>query len=270
MTAQPIKQEQAQGTTTPPTPPLPFGRMEVLNVDGASMPELNTAMRQTIFRPPKKENRLKEWARQKMTKWLIKEEYGKKRFRIIHRIKLAFVHPLLKYIQFKFGKYMVQNLDDIPANWWNNHLRMFYWCFADKGLEDMWKYMHWYQNPGHFKKQGYNTPQEFFDNYILKHSGYNLSHRHRQLLIKIWMTEVQEDTVDREWINMGVLHLAKECARHYGVAEEELKKIPEPGQFPIYLSTGPHSPNYFLRNRKDKVWYPPKPKEKGAGTAKNT
>jgi len=47
----------------------------------------------------------------------------------------------------------------------------------------------------------------------------------------------------------------------YGVSLKESQKVPIPGDYPVYLSSGPHYPEYFGKNAMLPIWSPPPPKE---------
>jgi hypothetical protein len=231
--------------------------VKMMEVDEGSALKLKKAMNQSIFRPGKKDNWLKERIRRFMVGWLKKNDYRQNRFHVIHHVvKTGIVHKILKFISWKMRKYIIKDINDIPKEWWNNHLRMFYWSFADKGLYDMWLKMFYVQGYNKFKDQ-YKDQQDFVDRFI-NAPIMGLSHGHRKLLIDIWMTEMLEDTIDREWVNMSILRLTKAMCVHYGVSETELAKIPEPGKFPVYLSITQDNPEYYFRFMDTPVWQVPK------------
>lgn len=248
-------------------------KAKVENVRIASIsPALQRAINADIFRPAPKDG----WFKRKLKTWMInyirKEDGRQKRFTVIHKIvKIGFVHPVLKWIKFKWRKFLVDKIDDIPAEWWNNHLRMYFHAF-DKGLDDLWMKVFYIQGYNRHVKQ-YPTPESFLE--AFKKSGgflgYNASHEHRRLIIQLQLTEACEDTMDREWLNMSIMRLTHYMMEHYGVSESERKKVPMPGQFPIYFSTTDKNVNYFMSNINHPVWKVPveakKDDEKDSGTA---
>lgn len=86
---------------------------------GMDMNKVVAAMNQSIFRPVPKEINEKH-----------RLQYKLSRFQIIHNgVKNAIVHPLLRFIAKRLGKFIVQNIDDIPPKWFNTHHRIFYWAW---------------------------------------------------------------------------------------------------------------------------------------------
>jgi hypothetical protein len=260
-----MEQKQAKIKKVKNPKPIRIKETDDVQIIDINSPQISNPIRealtQSIFSPPKEDKGVKGWMKRNMIKWLQKEEPTQKRFRTIHAIKLGFLHPLLKYIAHRFGRFMVKDINDIDNKWWNAHLRIMYHSF-DKGLDDMWMKMYYEQGKGKFVKD-YPTPQAFLDNFIKNETlGYNLSHRHRLLLIKVWMTEILEDSIDREWLNMAILNQTHEMMKFYGVSESEMKKVPLPGEFPIYLSITANNPGYFMANMHRKCWSPPDDKVK--------
>lgn len=177
------------------------------------------------------------------------EHHGRKRFTVIHDIlKTVFVYPALKLLGKKLGKYMVQRLEDIPDEWQNNHHRMWYNAW-EQGLLDMWYYFRY--EP--MLKSGRYTKS--FNEYLIDSKTITgQSHRGRQMAVDLWMTEILEDTVDREWFNMAIMRLTHNMMKHYGVSENEMNKVPKPGEFPIYDVNVGMNPRYFFLNHDKNVW----------------
>ena len=237
--------------------------IEIIKLDDAiandpnSMADIKYALDQSIFRPV---NVNEPWHKRKIRQFCVdylnKESAPHKRFNVIHRIvKIGIVHQMLNFVRLKLGKYLVQDINDIPEQWWNNHLRIFYHSF-EYGADDLWKKVYYVQGYQKFVKQGFDTPEKFVKHFKDKKGlfGYNASYYHRQLLIQIWMTEILEDSMDREWLNMSIMRITHEMMKHYGVSEDERNKVPKPGEFPIYYSTTANYPEYFMRYRKMPVW----------------
>lgn len=118
----------------------------------------------------------------------------------------------------------------------------------------MWVYQHREMNQWH--KQKYGTCERYLNDYIVN-GKYRASHKYRLFLLKLWITEVMEDTIDREWFNMAALNLAHEMMRFYNVSEEERKKVPQPGEFPTFTSGIELHPKYFVENMNRPVYQNP-------------
>jgi hypothetical protein len=187
---------------------------------------------------------------------ILRQELLEKRKRwmwIHYTVKKWLMYPLLKFIKKRIGKYLVKSINDIPDEWNNNWLRMFYHSF-DKGLDDMWIYMHYDMNPKHGAK--YPKFKEYLTFCRRKD---NQGDWGRRLLINIWMTEVLEDSIDREWFNMSIMNLVHSAMSFYGIADTEMKKVPKPGEFPVYKTANEFNPIYFVTNMDYPVWnLPPK------------
>ena len=194
-------------------------------------------------------------------------EIKRKRFNVIHNfLKTKLMYPILNFIAKKGGKYLVQTEQDIPAEWYNNHVRMFYHSF-EQGYHDMWYDFKFIRNTAKFKefKEDYTT---FFNND--KYSNQSPSYKSRIMALNIAATEICEDTVDREWLNMSVLRLTHSMMQHYGVSTEEMKKVPKPREFPVYDTSMEHNPKYFFENRNHKVWQPNKDEDRYKWQRKRT
>ena len=215
--------------------------------------QINRLMQKQIFRPSKPTGRFKNWYRLQLLKQLSNCEAGKPRYVRIHGLlKRRIVQPAIGIVKWLLRKHIVTRDTQIPHEWHNNHIRIFRHCFYQANW-DMWERMVWVQHKAMMQAQG--KPIGFKDSldYVewqSKAESYNF----RTSLIDIWMTEVLEDTADREWLNFAVLRITKETARHYGVTEAELAKIPNPGEFPVYLACGPNNPPYFIENANHPVW----------------
>lgn len=221
------------------------------------------AIRQSIFR--KTEGKDEE-----------EKTYNKrKRFYIIHKkLKSTIIYPILKFITMRFDKYLVKHLDDIPEEWHNNFIRIYYYSFH-KGLFDMWTHMHREMNP-RLKKKYQNIPNyldkrpgcfavneygsEDFDKYEKGHVDrrYAVGHWARKTLVNLWITEVMEDSIDREWFNFSVMNIVHETMKLYGVPKEHRDKVPWPGsdKFPVFKSGKEFNPEFHLRGIGHPVWKP--------------
>ena len=219
--------------------------------EGIKEEDMQQAVKQTIFRPAPPDTKVQGWLRNKANKYVQKSDQGRKRFVRVHMIvKAKLAYPLLKCVDKYLDKYLVRSLDEIPAQAHNNILRMFFWA-SNKGLEDMWKKFYWTMNPGGKKIQG-DTPDGFYE----RTKKNNKSHKYRETIINILLTEAAEDTVDREWLNFSCLRFTHAMMNHYGVSKEEADKVPKSGDYPIYLSTNQQNPDFFLKFIGSKVWKP--------------
>lgn len=219
----------------------------------------------SIFRPVDGDSKFTVWIKKHINDYLRSSNKAYDRFMTIHRsVKVRLIHPLLLFIEKKFKGYLVKDIDDIPRGWYNNHLRIYYDSFS-KGLEDMWGLQHYLpvrDNPdnkhirwaksqlGLTKRQP--TMQEYVTVKVLDKG--NLSQSGRMRILNIWMTEVLEDSIDREWFNFSIMRMTHSMMELYGVSEDERKKVPRPGEFPIYSSVLPTNPPYFVLNRNRPVW----------------
>jgi len=244
------------------------------NIQG-QMRKIQDAANKTIFRPiVKKPGRFELWLKKKMVSYLNKRDPYYNRFMVIHhnnktkilhrflRLGLGInlntwlLNPVYAWFKRRMKDYLIKGLDDIPAEPHNNHLRIFYWCWL-KSLDQFWtKFV--YCLPGRVDKKRFPTEQIYLDS--LKNSKMSFqdrdSHARRKLLIDLWMTEITEDTADREWLNMFLLNIYHQVHQYYG------GKVPYPGDQPMYDSGGPHNPKYFLWWDSQKLWHPPESKER--------
>jgi hypothetical protein len=189
--------------------------------------------------------------KERMIKYLNDTHPAKSRFMRIHvLVKAKLVFPGIKFLKWLLREYLVKDLNSIPNTWYNAHHRMFYWCW-DRALEDEWRLHYYDTNPDNPKSKGL-TSDEFYD----KVRKTNKSHIFRMNIIQIWMTEMLEDTVDREWCNFFVMRMTHEMMKFYGVSEAEMKKVPMPGEFPIYKCGIQINPPYFMMNRHRRNWNP--------------
>lgn len=226
-----------------------------INLNGVNIQEkireIQEAANITIFRPVEGESRIEKWIRIKMINYLRSHDPYTHRFmRIHHYTKSHLIHPILRFIQRRMRGYAIEEFTDIPAVPWNNHIRMFRWCW-EKSLDDFWtKFV--YCLPGRVNKEKHPTEQAYIDNIRKSRNTFQdkESHARRLLLINLWITEILEDTADREWLNMFMLRMYHELHKHYG------GKVPYPGQQPLYDSGGPFNPNYFMAWNKEKLWVP--------------
>ena len=183
----------------------------------------------------------------KVEKFLQYTSPEMRKWRWVHKVvKKRLIHKLLRFIERFMGKYVLSGFDEIKVCWWNNHIRMLYNC-AELALDDMYTHMIYEGNVTMNKINGKEPP--VFDEYM-NTAKKSPSYLARKLLLRLWTTEVLEDTVDREWMNMFMM-------RAYWAMHDFYKgKVPRPGQFPVYDTTKPRSIVYFFQNRNMPVWQP--------------
>lgn len=198
------------------------------------MNKIVAAMNQSIFRPVPKEINEKH-----------RLQYKLSRFQMIHNgVKNGIIHPLLRFIAKRLGKFIVNNIDDIPPKWFNTHHRIFYWAW-EQGLEDMWCYTYM---PKYQEK--YGSKENFLNTFVKDKT--NFSNHHRMLLVKIWMTEIMEDTIDREWLNFFMLRM------YWAMNDYYKGNVPTIPEHPTYSTAKEFNPDFHMQNMDRPVWYPPK------------
>lgn len=186
----------------------------------------------------------------------------------IHKfLKNMLLRPALKIMQHTVGKkYIIKEDKDIVRQWHNNHIRIFRHCYH-QSTDDIYRLLIYgasYNSARGKTKETfvkeYKDGNEFLEkhkaNWIKKgalHHGYFL----RNLLCDIWVTEMLQDTADREWCNFFNMRVCHEMMQLYGVSMEERKKVPMPGQYPLYTSGGPYDHEYFVNNVMIPEWIHP-------------
>ena len=226
-----------------------------------SQEEMNLA-NQSIFMPVvDKEGKFKLWVKRKMMDYLYNSSPQMKRYlRIHHWAKRKVFQNGIKIFRKIMNKYIIKKDEQIPKEWYNNHLRIFYNSFTI-GLKDTWEHMVW-KMPAHNQKEYHkkfkNDPEHHFYKEIVGKDHWSFCNR--KDIIGIWMAEILEDTFDREWINMTMMRITHEMMEYYGIPEEMRNRVPKPGQYPVYLSKNEHNPLYHLNFAKHpvigKIWEP--------------
>ncbi len=196
----------------------------------------------SIFRPHKGESKFTLWWKKKVVTYLTQKHPGRKRYEKIHYwAKRRVFQPGIKLLTFLLKDHMIKSLDDIPQEWYNNHIRMFYYS-SMKGIDDIWeKFIYNFK----VNKKDYPTSKDYLK-WIKKTELY--SYVNRSNAIKILCTEFLEDTVDREWVNFFMLRMWHVMNDFYG------GNVPKPGAYPMYNSTTQHNPNYFIQGMNNVVW----------------
>ena len=169
-----------------------------------------------------------------------------KRWNFIHYgFKYKLIVPLLRFMKKRLGKYLIDDLNQIPNKWYNVNLRIFYNSFMT-GLDQTWTDYLFKLKPGKFK-----TPKEY-----LEKGRQGKSYWMRKMLVDIWMTEVVEDTADREWFNKSILNMTHAVMEHYGVTAKQRAKVPTNKTYPQYMSLNNTNIPYHLFNKDRKTWRP--------------
>ena len=182
------------------------------------------------------------------------------RFLSFHQgFKCGIIYPIFNWISKKVSKYLVKELDDIDEGWHNNINRMWYWSMR-QGLWDLW--YHFKYDVKSYPKHSKLRVKKFgsFDNFV-KHYKVKkkwTSHKSRMMGLNIILTEIMEDTVDREWFNFGLLRFWHEMNDFY----KDKGGVPKPGEFPIYDVKTENYPEYFVCNMNHPVWKPNQEKER--------
>ena len=203
---------------------------------------------ENIFRPiTNKDGKFKKWIKHKMLHYVMGEDQFKKRFTQVHVIAK---NKVFKVIMKKFvrvlGDFMIQDIKDIPAQWYNNHMRIFYDSWI-KGLDDMFtELIYKLDRP---ETKGFMDSKEYLA--WVKNSRY-WSHENRKTMINVWATEIMEDTADREWLNFFMLRMMNDFYKG---------NVPKPGEYPIYTSRFSNSREYFNENKGKPVWHPEEEKK---------
>lgn len=208
-----------------------------------TLDEMRAVAGKSIFRtlPEEKGKPFLEQAKAKNFRW---NQWHK-----VFKYKVAY--PILRIISKHFRKNIISGIDDIEEAWYNNHLRMFYHCY-EKAVYDMWEHMHYAaasREPGKkCSRYGLKDFKEYLEKNIRPET--NQSHQYRLLLIKLFLTQAMEDTIDREVINFFLFNVYHEMHRLYD------GKVPKPGEWPVYMSGTDKNPRYFIENRMRPVWKP--------------
>ena len=147
--------------------------------------------------------------------------------------------------------YTIEDIDKIPNEWYNAHHRMFYHCWH-KALDSVFTKMIYPMGKCDAKK--FKSPDDYLQH--IKLSGY-WSYQNRSDIIKIWMCEIMEDTVDREWVNFFMMENYWAMHRFYN------GNVPKPNgkDFPVYKSMTQMNPEYFINGRHRPKWSPQESEE---------
>lgn len=202
---------------------------------------------ETIFRPPQPRTKgLKLWLEKKISGDNTLD-LQMRRFNRVHTItKNWMFKPVMKLLRLIMGRYAINSLDDIPLKPWNNHARMFYHCWQEALIDDFagvpfnnetgW----WFARP--FKNRFY------FKDYLTQ-SGY-WSYENRKDFINLWMTEILEDTFDRNWLDYMMIRLYWTMHEHYN------GNVPKLGEYPKYTGRICNNKQYFDKFVGKEVWIP--------------
>ena len=221
-------------------------------------------IRMNIFQPTAVE---KSWIKKHIRRlgvFMVEmTEPQQNRYIRIHKILKPFVlYPAFRFIKWIMSKkHFVDDDSKIVHEWYNNHIRIFNHAFHES-VDDILRVLVYNQklsNPKVNEKfvREFPTPQSYLDNF--KKKNINTLHpiNARHLACSVWVTEMLEDTADREMCNYLVLRMAHEVMQLYNVSAIERKKVPMPGQFPVYIANGPYNPKFFHDNFMRPIWVHP-------------
>jgi len=174
--------------------------------------------------------------------------------------RYLFIHVFLKNKMFKnglkvmkklTGKYLIKNIEEIPEKPYNNHLRIFYYCYQ-KALEDSFSGIPF--NSKELRAEVSHMKFKSRPEYVkwMQDTKY-WSYDNRMTAVGLLMMEFLEDTFDREVLNYMMIRMWHEMNKFYE------GKVPIPGEFPVYTSRFANNEPYFARFKEDrwnKVWGP--------------
>ena len=166
-----------------------------------------------------------------------------KRYNVIHYCLKKLFYPFLKIGEYIVRKYMVTHVEQVPKEWYNNHIRIFY-NTAVKSIRDTFYNVNFKID---VKRYGKDAHLDFFKPENLhKDRGFRL----RKLACDLLVTEILEDTFDREWINKTMLGMYHELHKLYK------GNVPTPEEYPVYDSKQGNDFKYFVKGIKYdfKIW----------------
>lgn len=170
------------------------------------------------------------------------KEY-KKRWNRIHKfVKQRIVHTGLKVLELLIGKYLIKDIDDIPKESCNNLIRISYHSYI-KGLEESYKrnILDWNIKQGH--------KQIMCKDDMWKYWLKNNKHCHaRILLLRLWLTEVLEDTFDRGMMDIAMIESYHQIHSLYK------GKVPTVKEYRMYNSRNGRDIKYFIDTINVPVW----------------
>lgn len=200
--------------------------------------------------------------REHMIRRLVMMRPEHKRFNKVHTwLKKFFLYNIINFSSKIINRYLITKDEDIDRYAHNNHIRIFRWCWGES-VKDIWRIYVYRQRKFKGKltdKQGNEmTSDDIVNKAINKKSR---SYMARQLARDVFVTEMLEDTADREWCNYFVLRLTHEMMNFYGVGAKARKKVPNPGEYPVYESQDQRHIGYFMQFIEEPTWIHPNHKE---------
>lgn len=197
------------------------------------------------------------WFRRKLI-WVLDMTFPDKRryYRIHFFMKNRLLHPAMKFLMKVLGKDRVKSDNDIPHEWYNNHIRLFRYCLKES-FDDIWRIMIALQKSKQREVAGERYREKSKEVLEKAKSKPSRSYKTRQFAADLWITEMCEDTVDREQCNYLCMRIFHEMAMLYGVSVEEARKVPVPGQWPVYVARAQYDPQYFIQGATFPVWQHP-------------
>lgn len=193
-------------------------------------------------------NKLNPDGTKKKIKTMDDERYERRYLRIHVIAKNFLFKPALSILKKVLGPYLIKSLKDIPAEPYNNHHRIFYYCWQE-ALIDTFIGPDWDKGEIGRRPEAKANGFDNRDDYIrwLQDTRF-WSWDNRKKVIDIWMTEIMEDSFDREWMNYFM-------TRMYWEMNELYKgNVPKPGEYPVFTGTTANNPPYFHRFIGHPVW----------------
>jgi hypothetical protein len=202
----------------------------------------------------KRDGKLSSRLREYLIKKLVLMRPEHKRFNTIHKkLKQLFLYKGIKISGWLIRKFLVVEDKDIDSQPYNNFIRMFRYCWGES-VKDIWRVYIYRQKKFKGKLNEGETPETIIKRVQDKNSR---SYMARMLARDIFVTEMLEDTADREWCNYFCLRLTHLMMEHYGVSPKQRSKVPLPGEYPVYESQQSRHIDYFVKFINDKVWHKP-------------
>ena len=202
----------------------------------------------SIFQPSSiKFTWLNYFYRKTLIKMLDLSYGNNQRFFVLHTIlKKWLLYPCIKLFHSIVSKYTVKHDKDIIQDPHNNHIRLFRLCFGD-AVNDIWYRIAWPQWQ-HKQEMLHKSKRQWkFKTFrsLMNVCENSWSYKARMLARDVWVTEMLEDTADREWCNSFCSRLTHNMMKLYGVPEEYRKLVPLPDQVPAFVSKNHIDNDYF-------------------------
>ena len=189
------------------------------------------------------------WYDKLLGKWLkypTKNVYQQRTGRVHQVAKNLFFKPALKVLKKVMGKYVIKTIIDIPTDKHNNHHRIFYHCWQE-ALLDTFVGPNWEGGQKRTEAKQFVTKEEYVK--WLQETKF-WSWDNRSSVINLWMTEIMEDTFDREWMNYFMLRMYHEMNELYQ------GNVPKTNDYPHFTGMFANNPSYFVKFNSHPQWNP--------------